>query len=181
MGRAHGPPNTIKNEESVNPSKFKGPSRPVENVTWGDVQQFLQTLNVRDPSHVYRLPTEAEWEYACKAGNADEPASNLGSTSWYEPNSGGETQPVAQKAPNAWGLYDMHGNVREWVQDWYAPDYYAGGARTDPQGPATSSYRGYRGCAWLSAAKYCRSAYRAFNFPTSADYSVGFRVVRTPK
>ena len=181
MGSAHGGPSAKTGEKDINPSKFKGPARPVENVSWDDVQKFLQKLNARDPAHVYRLPTEAEWEYAARAGTANDAATNLDTAAWFEPNSGGETKPVGQKAPNGWGLHDMQGNVREWVQDWYAADYYEGSPRTDPQGPASSSYKVYRGCAWLSAAKYCRAAYRGFEFPNSADYSVGFRLVRTPK
>lgn len=150
-----------------NPSRFRGPSRPVENVAWPDVQRFIQALNVRDPSHVYRLPTEAEWEYAARAGSA-----SLDDSAWHGANAGGETHAVGGKSPNAFGLHDMLGNVFEWVDDWYSITY-EGGARGQ-------SYKVYRGCAWLSEAKYCRPSYRGFDFPGQGYDSVGFRLVRTP-
>jgi formylglycine-generating enzyme required for sulfatase activity len=181
MRNPHTRPNTGEGADAVNPSKFKGPSRPVENVAWNEVQQFIRALNIRDPDHIYRLPTEAEWEYASRAGSADDRPKKLDSLAWYEPNSGGETHPVGEKAPNAWGLYDTLGNVLEWVQDWYGMDYYANSPSTDPQGPASGSYRVYRGAGWLSESKYCRHAFRAFDFPSSGQHSVGFRLVRTAK
>lgn len=161
------------------PSHFKGPSLPVDNVSWDDIQVFLKRLNARDPGQRYRLPTEAEWEYACRAGKPD--AASLEATTWYKQNSDARTQPVAQKQPNAWGLYDMLGNVSEWVQDWYAADYYAQSPATNPQGPESGSYRVYRGGCWFDADKYCRPALRRFDFPVSRFYNVGFRVVRTPR
>lgn len=165
----------------VNPSHFKGVSRPVESINYPAVQQFLARLNARDGKYTYRLPTEAEWEYAAKAGSAEGSPDKREAGAWCESESKGETQPVGQKAANAWGLHDMLGNVSEWVQDWYGP--YAGGSdpATDPQGATTSSYKIYRGGAWLSAAKQCRASYRGFDFPASAVYSVGFRLVRTKK
>jgi formylglycine-generating enzyme required for sulfatase activity len=130
------------------------------------------------------LPTEAEWEFAARAGSKEDSVKNLEAVAWYEPNSGGETHPVGGKAPNAWGLHDILGNVFEWVDDWYAPDAYGNpgtGEGAAPAGYERGSYKVYRGCGWLSAANYCRFAYRAFNFPSQGQYSVGFRLVRTPK
>jgi formylglycine-generating enzyme required for sulfatase activity len=118
---------------SNRPSRFKGASLPVESVSWEDVALFLKRLNVRDTTHAWRLPTEAEWEYACRAGG--DQTSGLGVSAWYKANSGDQTQPVATKEPNAWGLHDMQGNVAEWVQDWYSPDYYEDSPAADPQGP----------------------------------------------
>jgi formylglycine-generating enzyme required for sulfatase activity len=164
---------------SVNPSKFPGPTRPVESVSWDDVQKFLAALNARDGKHRYRLPTEAEWEYAARAGSPAEAPPALDDSAWYAANSGGETHPAGRKAPNAFGLFDIYGNVQEWVADFYSISY----PENDPAyyGPDSGSYKVYRGCAWHSEAKYCRPAYRGFNFPTSAEYSVGFRLVREPR
>ncbi len=163
------------------PSHFKGPTLPVENVSWDDVQQFLGALNALDKKHLYRLPTEAEWEYACKAGNMGENAERLNAVAWYRDSSGGKTQPVGQKEPNAWGLYDMHGNVWEWVQDWYAAGYYKNNPVTDPQGSGPASYRVYRGGSWHSSTTDCHSAFRSFDLPINRSYAVGFRLVRTAK
>ena len=177
----HAMPSTRARVEGINPSNFKGPTLPVENVTWTSVQEFIKLLNNRDPKHLYRLPTEAEWEYAARGKDIEDLPANLDSVAWYESNADGKTHPAGEKKPNSWGLYDMHGNVREWVQDWYAPDSYGAGPVTDPQGPATGSYRVYRGGSWHSAPKYCRTTFRGFDFPSNDDYSVGFRLVRTPK
>lgn len=164
----------------VNPSHFKGPTLPVENVLWDEVQQFLRALNARDRQHEYRLPTEAEWEYACRAGQEDT-LDKLEARAWYRDNSAGRTQPIGQKQPNAWGLYDMHGNVWEWVRDWYDPNYYKNSPATDPSGPADASYRVYRGGSWYSSATDCRAAMRGFDLPSNHYYSLGFRLVRTAK
>lgn len=166
---------------SINPSQFKGANLPVENVTWDDVQQFLRRLNALDKEHLYRLPTEAEWEYACRAGGAAEPKGSLDAAAWYKANSGGRTQPVGQKQPNAWGLYDMQGNVWEWCQDWYAPDYYRRSPATDPAGPDTGAYRIYRGGSWYGSARDCRITLRGFDSPSNHYYSLGFRLVRMPR
>lgn len=174
MGSPHG-----RAVKVVNPSKFPGPTRPVENVSWDDVQKFLAALNARDATHRYRLPTEAEWEYAARGGSAAEAPANLGEQAWYAANSEGATHPAGTKAANAFGLHDIYGNVFEWVADFYSITYADDGA--DPDGPDAGSYKVYRGCAWMSEAKYCRPAYRGFNFPTSAEYSVGFRLVREPR
>ncbi|HXM41177.1 MAG TPA: formylglycine-generating enzyme family protein [Bryobacteraceae bacterium] len=156
-----------------NPSHFKGASLPVESVSWDDIQVFLARLNARDRDHTYRLPTEAEWEYACKDDSV-----GLAERAWYKDNSGDSTQPVGGKQPNARGLYDTLGNVAEWVQDWYGLNYYAESPASDPHGPASGSYRVFRGGSWLDPAKYCRVTARNFEFPVSRLHNVGFRVVR---
>ncbi len=166
---------------SRNPSHFQGATLPMENVSWDDVQQFLRALNALDGKHLYRLPTEGEWEYACRAGTKVDDAEDLDAITWYEANSKGQTQPVGQKKPNAWGLYDTQGNVWEWVQDWYGHDYYKHSLATDPQGPESGSYRVYRGGSWHSADKDCRPAMRGFDLPNNHYYSLGFRLVRTAK
>ena len=186
MGSSHrrtarGGPAAIEGSPGSDPSHFKGSRLPVESVSWNDVQRFLRTLNARDSKHEYRLPTEAEWEYACRAGSTGDFSGDLDAMAWYEENSEEQTHPVGQKQPNAWGLYDMHGNVWEWVQDSYGFDYYDNGLAIDPQGPAAGSYRVYRGGCWHKPAAYCRSAVRGFDFPGQPYYSVGFRLVRTPK
>jgi formylglycine-generating enzyme required for sulfatase activity len=165
----------------TNPSHFKGATLPVESVSWNDVQRFLASLSVRDSRYVYRLPTEAEWEYASYAGSVEEFTGDARNLAWFKDNSQGQTQPVGQKQPNAWGLHDMHGNVSEWVQDWYGPAYYANGAVTDPSGPESGSYRVFRGCSWLSSAADCRTTLRLFNFPIDGYYNVGLRLVRTSR
>jgi formylglycine-generating enzyme required for sulfatase activity len=149
-------------------------------VSWDDIELFLQRLNARDPKHTYRLPTDAEWEYAWRAGRtADEPA-NLDARAWYKENADGTTHPAGEKQPNAWGLYDMLGNVAEWVQDWYGHEYYAESPLNDPSGPRTGSYRVYRGGSWLDPVNNWRLTHRGFEFPVSRLYNVGFRVVRFP-
>ncbi len=180
MRKPHAATDTRSRSAEVNPSKFKGPERPVENVSWQEVQAFIKVLNARDKKYVYRLPTEAEWEYVAKAGSTGEAVNDLDTIAWYKDNSGGETHPVGKKAANSWGLHDMFGNVQEWVQDWYAPGYPPTSA-VDPEGNTEGSYKVYRGCAWLSETKYCRPAFRAFDFPGQGQYSVGFRLVRSPK
>jgi formylglycine-generating enzyme required for sulfatase activity len=185
MRSGHGAPDpnapAVRVPPYSNPSHFKGANLPVERVSWNDVQRFLVLLSVRDPKHSYRLPTEAEWEYASDAGSVDEVTRDVRNLAWFEGNSEAQTQPVGQKQPNAWGLHDMHGNVSEWVQDWYGPNYYANGALTDPSGPESGSYRVFRGCSWLSAAADCRTTIRLFNFPIDGYYNVGFRLVRTAR
>ncbi len=166
---------------STAPSHFKGANLPVEGVSWDDIQVFLSRLNARDIAHIYRLPTEAEWEYACKAGKRGSGSGGLEKTAWDKSNSRDQTQPVGQKEPNAWGLHDMRGNVSEWVEDWYRADYYALSPAADPPGPEPGSYRVYRGGCWFDAEEYCRPALRRFDFPSSRFYNVGFRLVRNSR
>ncbi|MDP8288063.1 MAG: formylglycine-generating enzyme family protein [Candidatus Electryonea clarkiae] len=165
-----------------NPAKFKGSNLPVEQVSWNDVQDFLKKLNQSDPGKGYRLPTEAEWEYACRAGTttryySGKSESDLASVGWYNGNSGKKTHPVGQKKENAWGLYDMHGNVNEWCKEWYDGDYYDSSPTTDPQGASSGPYRVLRGGSWGSYARGCRSALRNGTIPDNRDYVNGFRVV----
>jgi formylglycine-generating enzyme required for sulfatase activity len=167
----------------TNPSNFKGDANlPVENVSWNEMQEFIRKLNAKEGDTKYRLPTEAEWEYAARAGTTtaysfgnDE--RQLGEYAWYSPNSGNKTHPVGQKKPNAWGLYDMHGNVWEWVQDWYGP--YTAGSAVDPAGPASGSFRVHRGGGWTLVAWFCRPAYRNNGAPGGRGSHLGFRLLRT--
>ena len=168
------------------PSHFKGAERPVESVGWEDCQRFCEAWNQRLPNVQARLPTEAEWEYACRGGTTnafndnsactapegEDPALNrLG---WYDKNSGGETYLVAQKDANAWGLYDMHGNVWEWCQDWFGK--YEPGAQTDLRGPNTGDDRVVRGGCWDFHVWGCRSACRGGFRPGDRDGRLGFRL-----
>ena len=182
-----------------NPAFFKGRQHPVEQVSWEDAQAFIQALNKKEGHTHYRLPTEAEWEYAARAGTTTAyPFGNeehlLGEYAWYWNNSGETTHPVGQKKPNPWGLYDMHGNVLEWVQDWYGNYPPASTADSeaspssmaepkgppasviDPKGPPTGAAHVLRGGSWLALARYCRSATRASG-DRGEDF-LGFRVVR---
>jgi len=141
----------------------------------------VRALNAREGGSAYRLPTEAEWEYAARAGSTTtysfgDKASKLGGYAWYGDNAGGSTHPVGQRKPNAWGLYDMHGNVWEWVHDWYGP--YDVDEVTDPQGPSTDSYRIYRGGGWGTFAGNCRSSERNFDIPDTRLAGLGFRLLR---
>ncbi|MCL4205664.1 MAG: SUMF1/EgtB/PvdO family nonheme iron enzyme [Pirellulaceae bacterium] len=168
----------------ANPSNFKGTHLPVERVSWEDAVDFCRKLSAlpaeRSAGRVYRLPTEAEWEYACRAGSKTkwsfgDSESSLGEYAWYTSNAGSKTNPVGQKKPNAWGLYDMHGNVWEWCSDWWKRDYTTT-AMSDPTGPATGSARVFRGGSWLYYGVNCRSAYRNGDTPSSRGSGVGFRL-----
>jgi len=167
----------------TNPSKFKGPSNPVDNVTWDEAVEFCRKLSEKTGKAV-RLPTEAEWEYACRAGTKTrysfgDSDSVLGDYAWSGSNSGGMTHPVGQKKPNPWGLYDMHGNVYEWCADWFGS--YSGGASTDPQGAASGKLRVSRGGAWHSIDPLTRRcAYRGRNDPAGRLEVHGFRCAGTP-
>ncbi len=166
-----------------NPSAFMGPKNPVEHVSWDDCQEFLKRLNgvfrriLPAREGEFRLPTEAQWEFACRAGSTTrycfgDDASALGQYGTL----GGKTQPVGKKRPNAWGLYDMHGNVWEWCQDWYHESYYANSPTDDPTGPVTGSYRVFRGGSCNYVAGSCRSAYRRRFRPEFRSDCLGFRV-----
>jgi formylglycine-generating enzyme required for sulfatase activity len=164
-----------------NPSSFKGDDLPVESVSWDDAMAFCRKLTERERAagrlpedYVYTLPTEAQWEYACRSGTKGDYAGNLNAMAWYDQNSGNTTHPVGQKQANAWGLSDMHGNVWEWCADWYGN--YPGGSVTDPTGPASGSFRVIRGGSWGYAAEGCRSASRGWDGPVYRNYNLGFRL-----
>jgi len=187
-----------------NPSWFNGVrdqedygidlKRPVESVTWFDATNYCATLTEQErmagriaTNSVFRLPTEAEWEYACRAWTStrfsygDDPDyTSLTNSSWYGENSFGMTRTVGQKQPNPWGLYDMPGNVYEWCQDWWS-NALAGGIVLDPQGPATGALRVFRSASWNSIAWNCRSAGRIPGYyPNGWRITIGFRVVLAP-
>ena len=178
-----------------NPSYFKGNDLPVEEVSWNDAKEFIRKLNRKEGTDKYRLPTEAEWEYACRAGtttpfstgdcistdqanyNGNYPGSGCSKGVYRE-----KTVAVGSFAPNAWGIYDMHGNVWEWCDDWYG-DYPASHA-TDPKGPSSGSVRVLRGGSWFIYASNIRSAYRYGDNPDFRSYpgrwisDIGFRIAR---
>ena len=164
-----------------NPSEFKGLNNPVEQVSWEDVQEFIRRLNEKEGHKRYRLPTEAEWEYAARAGTATpwsfgDDVGLLGQYAWYRENSCATTHPVGSKKPNPWGLYDMHGNVFEWVQDWYDENYYSSSPRTDPPGPSVGTARVHRGGCVNCLSVGVRSARRASLPPNERKGHVGFRL-----
>ena len=185
-----------------NPSHLKGKNNPVE-VTWTNSQSFISKLNKLDPGHGYRLPTEAEWEYCCRAGSDTDfcfgdNESLLGNYAWYRENANSQSAPVGLKKPNAWGLYDMHGNVWEWCEDWWDIDYYKHSPEIDPKGPASGTSVGnyigplrvVRGGSWTKGASICRSTYRGGHFPDLYEevkdlidepmiYDIGLRLVRS--
>jgi len=169
-----------------NLSEFKGPKNPVERVYWDDCQAFLDKLNAKTGGQggKFVLLTEAQWEYACRAGSTGkfcfgDDENQLGEYAWHGKNSGSKTHPVGQKKPNAWGLYDMHGNVWEWCADWYGEGYYAKSPADDPSGPTTGEYRVNRGGSW-GPAGLCRSALRGADVPGSLFNDLGLRVARVP-
>ena len=175
-----------------NPSYFSGcPTCPVEQVSWDDVQKFIAKMNALGEG-TYSLPTEAQWEYGARAGSTTafyngaitelscglDP--NLNAIGWYCYNSDCKTHPVGQKTPNAWGLYDMTGNVWEWCSDWWGYSYYSLSPSVDPPGPATGSSRVIRGGGWGHDAQRCRAAYRSYDPPDRGSYGLGFRLVLSP-
>jgi len=159
-------------------------NHPVEQVSWDEIQAFLKKLNVNAEKEMYRLPSEAEWEYAARAGTETlfafgDDADTLKEYAWYDENSGGTTHPVGTLKPNAWGVHDMHGNVWEWVSDWFDAAYYAQSPKENSQGPASGSYRVIRGGGWGNDAGACRAARRNQNAPGGRDVLFGFRLLKT--
>ncbi len=157
----------------------EGNNHPMYYVSWNDAVEYAEKLS-EQAEGMFRLPTEAEWEYACRAGTETEfyfgdDAGDLGDYAWYRGNSSSRTHPVGQKRPNAWGLHDMHGNVREWCQDWFGE--YPSGTVTDPTGPRSGEYRVLRGGSWYGNPRYCRSANRLRGTPGYRINFNGFRVV----
>ena len=182
-----------------NPSKFKGDNLPVESVSWDDIQVFLTKLNTlySPPSGgqgggFFRLPTEAEWEYAARGGHKSSfnkggqggfkyaGSNNIDEVAWYGNNSNNKTHPVGQKKPNELGIYDMSGNVWEWCQDWYDKDYYKNSPANNSTGPTSGTSRVLRGGGWSSIAVRCRVGYRIHFTPSNRNLNYGFRLVCIP-
>ena len=166
------------------PSRSEGPNRPVDSVSWQDAAEYLEKLNAAEGGPQYRMPTEAEWEYACRAGTTTvfsfgDDDQGLALYAWYRDNSGFQTQEVGLKQPNAWGLYDMHGNVWEWCLDWYDEQYYAVSPRCDPQGPPEGTSRVLRGGSWDNGPDGLHAAGRNRFRPAFRSSSFGFRCART--
>ncbi len=158
--------------------EFIGDNLPVDEVSWYACQVFIRKLNAMTGQN-FRLPTEAEWEFACRGGNNSRGYKYSGSNyidnvAWYRDNSGDKTHPVATKSPNELGIYDMSGNVWEWCSDWYGG--YSSGAQTNPKGPYGGSYRVNRGGSWFSDARYCRSSIRDGSNPSYRNYKLGLRL-----
>ena len=168
----------------TNPSHSIGKDKPVEQVSWDDARAFCEKLAERTKQTV-RLPTEAEWEYSCRAGTGTAYSSgnteaDLARVAWYSANSTLTMHPVGQKEPNAFGLFDMHGNVWQWCQDWYDEDYYLKSDGENPQGPARGAFRLLRGGSWILDPRYCRSACRNWFIPGDRFNYLGFRIVVVP-
>ena len=163
------------------PSNFKGPKNPAERVTWDEAQTFCKNLSATSSTTV-RLPTEAEWEYACRAGSTTtycfgDSEDGLAAYAWYSGNANDTTHPVGEKKPNAWGLYDMHWNVWNWCVDWYDANYYASSPKIDPPGPASGTEHVVRGGSWHHGVTSARSACRYHFAPELRHTLLGFRVV----
>jgi formylglycine-generating enzyme required for sulfatase activity len=194
--------NVYRKLQISDPSHFKGESLPVEQKTWIDAVRFCnirsyeeglelcydeETLECNFEANGYRLPTEAEWEYACRAGTTtsysfgDDPG-ELSRFAWYIPNAGNKTQNVGRRRPNPWGLFDMHGNVAEWCSDYYSEDFYTDSPEKNPSGPDTGELRVIRGGAWNSTLNACRSSYRSSSASVDdgclISDAIGFRCVR---
>ncbi|MFN9109752.1 MAG: SUMF1/EgtB/PvdO family nonheme iron enzyme [Bacteroidota bacterium] len=165
-----------------NPSYFSNcPNCPVDNVSWNDIQSFLQKLN-KQTGLQFSLPTEAEWEYAARGGNRSgghkfSGSDNIASVAWYDGNSGSRTHPVGQKQANALGIYDMTGNVYEWCSDWYGENYYSNSPVTNPRGPFSGTGRVLRGGSWRIVSTWCRISFRTRGNPDYSSGSTGFRLV----
>jgi formylglycine-generating enzyme required for sulfatase activity len=187
-----------------NPSYNKGDTLPVENISWEETQEFLDKLNGLKDGYIYRLPTEAEWEYAARTGGKGEETADLDTIAWTGCNSGlkyldaadiyendnanyrkriiangNQTHPVGQKKANKWGLYDMQGNVWEWCQDWYNADYYLASSETNPRGPESGTQKVNRGGSWYSPSERCQTVNRSKDEPDKKLFHLGFRIVRT--
>jgi len=174
------------------PFAFKGENLPVESVSWTEAQSFLAALNKLEGKARFRLPTEAEWEYCCRAGSmgayglAAESTpitkENLGDYAWFSVNSGNKTHPVGTRKPNAWGLYDMQGNVWEWVADWYGASFYTAAPPADPQNKdgVNCTERVIRGGSWVLTAPNLRASFRGAALPGAKSAYVGFRAVCEP-
>jgi uncharacterized protein (TIGR02996 family) len=171
-----------------NPSRLHptGPGGPVDTVIYAEAVRFCEALaklpEEKEAGRSYRLPTEAEWEYACRAGTTSrwffgDREADLKHHGWFRDNSGGTTHPVGQKRPNAWGLYDLYGNVAEWCSDWWDEGYYARSPRKDPKGPGNTGSRSLRGGAFSYGPEYCRTAYRDAISPAGRNPVVGFRAL----
>ncbi|MBE6346189.1 MAG: PEGA domain-containing protein [Lentimicrobiaceae bacterium] len=166
----------------TNPSYFRGSQKPVENVSWNDCKEFITKLNNLTGMN-FRLPTEAEWEYASRGGNKSKGykysgSNTIGNVAWYWDNSGSTTHNVKTKSPNELGIYDMSGNVWEWCEDWYGS--YSSGSQTNPTGPSSGSNRVDRGGGWINNAEYCRVSNRSSFSPSDRSGNLGFRVVCLP-
>jgi formylglycine-generating enzyme required for sulfatase activity len=174
------------------PFAFKGENLPVESVSWSEAQNFLAALNKLEGKVRFRLPTEAEWEYCCRAGSVDAyglaadnapiTRENLADYAWFSVNSGNKTHPVGTRKPNAWGLYDMQGNVWEWVADWYGASFYTAAPQTDPQNKDSlnCTERVFRGGSWVLTAPNLRASFRGAALPGAKSAYVGFRAVCEP-
>jgi formylglycine-generating enzyme required for sulfatase activity len=163
-----------------NPYLVQADDHPVVLVSWNDARAFCRWLSKKTGLD-FRLPTEVEWEFACRAGGQEERYGDLDDIAWYEYNSQGRTHPVGGKRPNAYGLYDMLGNVWEWCGDRYDKNYYRAGPGTNPAGPGFGLHRVSRGGSWCSKPPRVRAAFRRHDHPDFRFYRLGFRLARTPR
>jgi len=171
--------------KQTNPSYFTGDlQHPVEQVSWHDLQDFIEIVNTWAGGDFFHLPTEAEWEYAARAGTTTsysfgDSDDALADYAWFDVTSGSRTHTVGSLLPNPWGVHDMHGNVSEWVSDWYDDTYYGSSPSVDHPGPATGLRRVRRGGSWQHSSTYLRSASRGSNMPNYRSNNLGFRLIRT--